>query len=287
MNKISKVIIPVAGKGTRLLPITKTISKTMLPVIDKPVIQYLLEEAVLANIEEAVIVIGPNQLDIKDYFDLNSAYVKNLGVTNGDLNALEKLIKSIKLTFVVQEEPLGLGHAVLLAEEAIGKNPFGLILGDNLVLGDGLIGIYDLIECYNHHPANYIGIKEVLLEDTKKYGILKFAEGTKVIGIIEKPQANPPSLSACIGRYVFNYTIFDYLKKIKRGLNGEYLLTDAIMTSIQNEEVFGMTFNGEVFDTGDKFEYALAIATSAIYNNTYKERFINELRRIIENGKQS
>ena len=175
MKKITKVVIPVAGKGTRFLPITKTISKTLLPIIDKPVIQYLIEEAINAKIEEALIIIGPNQKDVIDYFDTNSEYVKNLnGKVYKEIEEIKNIEQKIKISYVVQESAKGLGDAVYYAKDFAKGEDFALILGDDFVYqnGEPVYGIGSLCKNYEEDPCYYLGVNEVPYDKTYKYGIV-------------------------------------------------------------------------------------------------------------------
>ena len=174
MKKITKVVIPIAGNGTRFLPITKTISKTLLPLIDKPVIQYLIEECVAAGIKDVLLVLGPNQSDVMDYFDLESKYVINLGQTHLELDKLKELTNKINISYAIQDKPKGLADAVYKSKEFASGDDFALILGDDLVISkDGNYGIGDLCNYYKENNGYYIGVQEVKPEDTYKYGIIK------------------------------------------------------------------------------------------------------------------
>lgn len=267
MKKIEKVVIPVAGNGTRFLPITKTISKTLLPLIDKPVIQYLLEEAISAGMKEAIIIIGSNQKDVVDYFDTDSLYVKKLNKTFPEIEYIKEMKKKINIIFIEQDEPKGLAHAVYQAKKFIDGSDFALILGDDLVLNndEGRYGIGSLCECYAKNPSYYLGVQEVDYNDTSKYGIIEyvslpnFQNIMKVNSIIEKPQINPPSNLACVGRYILKNNIFDAIEQISVGVGGEFQLTDALNVVLSNEIIYASTFKGIRYDVGSKKEYALAV----------------------------
>ena len=280
MNKINTVIIPVAGKGTRFLPVTKSVTKTMFPIINKPVLHYLLEEAIKAGVNRFIIVINEEQEMIRDYLSLNSEYYNNLHKEFIELNELDNLIKNIKIEFVVQKVPLGLGHAILLCEEMIKDEPFGVILGDDLVLSnDHTFGIADLIKEYNAHPSHYLGIQEVELENTKKYGIVKTIN-KNVINIVEKPKCNPPSNKAVVGRYIFEPSIFKYLKTLSTDGIQEIQLTDAIFKALKEEKVRAIPFNGIRFDIGDHAGYIEAIVYAAILDKSTKSNVLKYLDNI-------
>ncbi len=266
MKKITKVVIPVAGKGTRFLPITKTISKTLLPIIDKPVIQYLIEEAINAKIEEALIIIGPNQKDVIDYFDTNSEYVKNLnGKVYKEIEEIKNIEQKIKISYVVQESAKGLGDAVYYAKDFAKGEDFALILGDDFVYqnGEPVYGIGSLCKNYEEDPCYYLGVNEVLYDKTYKYGIVspkeKVSEYFEINGIIEKPKDNPPSNMACVGRYILTNDIFDCIAKTKVGVGGEIQLTDAIAMALENRKIVASTFKGIRFDVGSKQGFVDAI----------------------------
>ena len=260
MNKIKTVIIPVAGKGTRFLPITKSIPKTMFPVVNKPVIQHLIEEALRANISNIIIVISKEQEMIKDYFDINSMYYKTLNKRTEEILELDKLVKTVNIKFIIQDNPRGLGDAIIKCKDYIIGDAFALMLGDDLVLSDELeYGISDLVKKYEMEEASYIGIKEVPLDKTYKYGIIKLMDNTNRIEyMVEKPKTNPPSRFAAVGRYIFKTNIFSYLEKINDDTKEEIMLTDAINILINEDKVYACLFKGERFDIGDHLGYILA-----------------------------
>ncbi len=279
MNQIKKVVIPVAGKGTRLLPITKTIGKTLLPIIDTPVIQYLLEEAIKAGINEALIIIGPNQTDVIDYFNTESSYVKNLNRDYKEIRTIKKIKTKINISYAIQEEPCGLGDAILKAEDFANGNDFAVILGDDVVCSNGMkhYGISCLCELYKNNPCYYLGVEEVPFELTNKYGIVKATNYDKdyfpINGIIEKPSDNPPSNMACIGRYILKNSIFEYLKNTNMGYNNELQLTDGIALALEKEEVFASKVNGVCYDVGTKLGYIEATIAFAKTRDDLKEDF--------------
>ncbi len=269
MNKIKKVVIPVAGKGTRFLPITKTISKTLLPIIDAPVIQYLLEEAIKAKIKDALIIIGYNQNDVINYFNTESTYVKNLNRDYEEIKYIKKLKSQIRISYVFQEEAKGLGDAIYHAKAFADGDDFAVMLGDDFVFSNGLktYGIGSLCKLYEKKNDYYLGVKEVPVEATNKYGIVKpekeVKDCFKISGIVEKPQDNPPSQMACVGRYILKNSIFSYLEKIKPGVGKELQLTDAIALALKKENVYASKFDGIRYDVGSKGGYVEAIISVA------------------------
>lgn len=282
MNNLSTVIIPVAGKGTRFLPVTKTLNKTMFPVINKPVLQYLLEEAVTAGFKNVILVINEDQLIIKDYFNLESKYYYNLNKSYEGLEELNTLLNKINIIYVIQSEPLGLGDAIKICEKYILDEAFGVILGDDLVLSNNEhYGIYNLIEKYQKNKSNYVGIKEVPQKETNKYGIVEYDNKNKIINIVEKPKDNPPSNMAAVGRYVLKKSIFKYLKEIKPENGKELQLTDAIMISAIKEEVYGVDFNGVRFDIGDYAGYVNANIYASINKDESKDKVIEFIKQYL------
>lgn len=280
MNNINTVIIPVAGKGTRFLPVTKSVTKTMFPIINKPVLHYLIEEAIKAGINRFIIVINEEQEMIKDYLSLNSDYYNNLHKEYLELNELNDLLKNIEIEYVVQKVPLGLGHAILSCKDLVKDEAFGVMLGDDLVLSnDNFYGISDLIKEYQKHPSHYLGVQEVELENTKKYGIVKTIN-KKVINIVEKPQSNPPSNQAVVGRYIFKPSIFKYLETLSTDGIKEIQLTDAIYKALKEESVKAIKFNGIRFDIGDHSGYIEAIVYAAILDKTTKTNVLNYLNNL-------
>lgn len=277
MNKmITKAVIPVAGKGTRFLPVAKGVFKTMFPIINKPTIQYLIEEVINAGIKEIIIVISECQQGIKDYFDINSDYYKDLKVSNEELMALDAIIKKTKINFVIQPSPKGLGDAILCCEELLKGEDFALLLGDDLVMNDSesIYGIGDLIDKYNNYPAYYIGVKEVPTRDTCKYGIIKTSDNgeiMRVIDMIEKPKSNPPSNFAGVGRYILRSNVFDYLRRKPYDGIHEVQLTDAFIAASKEEVVLARPFLGTRFDIGDRAGYVKATIAFALEDERIKE----------------
>ncbi len=284
-NNIKKAIIPVAGKGTRFLPVTKSICKTMFPIINKPTIQYLIEECNFVGIEEIYIVINECQKDIIDYFDINSKYYEDLDNIPTTLKSLNDIIHKVKITFVIQEHPRGLGDAILCCEKYINNEDFCVLLGDDIVLksGNTSYGIGDLLNQYHIYPAYYIGVKQVDFKDCYKYGIVKVEENSsnmKVIDMVEKPKDNPPSNFAGVGRYILKNNVFKYLKEINIDCNHELMLTDAFIKACKMESVFAYEFNGERFDIGDHAGYVMATIAYALNDDEIKNKIYEYIKGI-------
>lgn len=282
MTRLSTVIIPIAGKGTRFLPVTKTLNKTMFPIVNKPVLQYLLEESINAGFNNIILVISEEQLEIKEYLNLESHYYKNLNKSYEELEKLNELIRKIKITYVIQSKPLGLGDAIKKCEKYISDEAFGVILGDDLVLSnDQEYGMCNLIKEYEKNKISYIGIKKVPLEETNKYGIVKLDNKNKILDIIEKPKDNPPSNLAVVGRYILKRSIFKYLNTIKPKQGNELQLTDALKITIANEEVYGVDFNGIRFDIGDHAGYVNANIYASINKDEIKDKVLDFIKQFL------
>ncbi|MGX8176298.1 UTP--glucose-1-phosphate uridylyltransferase GalU [Exiguobacterium artemiae] len=270
MKKITKAIIPAAGLGTRFLPATKAMPKEMLPILDKPTIQYIVEEAAKAGIEDIIIVTGKHKRAIEDHFDNQ----KELEITleeSGKLDLLEKVQFSTNLAnifYVRQKEQKGLGHAILTAKQFIGNEPFAVLLGDDIVESD-TPAIKQLMDVYEQTEKSVIGVQEVRPQDTHRYGIIdpnkKDGRIYEVNQFVEKPApGTAPSNLAIMGRYVLTPDIFDYLADQEEGAGGEIQLTDAIERLNADSQVYAYDFEGSRYDVGEKLgfvkttiEYAL------------------------------
>lgn len=287
-QKIEKVIIPIAGKGTRFLPVSKAVCKTMFPIINKPAIQYIVEEAVEAKLTHIIIVMNEGQGAVKDYFNNHSQYYTDLNKKSKELEQLEKLNQTIKVDFVVQPHPRGLGDAILCCEDLIQNEDFALMLGDDLVLSNGFspYGIGDLLEKYHKNPAYYIGVQEVAWQDTKKYGIVKVKSDENGCGLVEqmveKPEKNPPSNLAGVGRYILKNNVFSYLKEKPYDGVHEIQLTDALICAIQKEPVYARKFQGTRFDVGDKAGYVKANLAFALENPELHQSIYSYIKENID-----
>lgn len=262
--KITKAVIPAAGLGTRLLPATKAQPKEMLPVVDKPVLHYVVEEAVNSGIEDILIITGRGKRAIVDYFDAYPELEHHL-MKSGKYDLLEEIRKVTELAniyYVRQKSPRGLGDALLYAERFVGDEPFAVLLGDDIVISNPPC-TKSLIELYEEYKTNVIAVEEVSREDVSKYGIIDPEEVAdeiyRVKDIIEKPKIDEaPSNLATMGRYVLTPKIFDYLKRIGPGYGGEIQLTDALRASLKDHELYAFHFKGRRYDIGDKFGFIKA-----------------------------
>ena len=285
MLKVTKAVFPVAGLGTRFLPATKASPKEMLPVVDKPLIQYAVEEAINAGITEMIFVTGRSKRAIEDHFDKSYEIEAELEARGKE--KLLELVRSIKPShvdcfYVRQAEALGLGHAVLCAEKLVGDNPFAVILADDLLYGKPPV-MSQMIEVFDHYHSSVIGVEEIPPEDSKSYGIIDGKEWEdnifKLSGIVEKPEpAVAPSNLGVVGRYVLKPRIFDHIRALKPGAGGELQLTDAIQSLLSDEQVLAYKYHGTRFDCGSKLGYLKATVEFALRHPEVKAEFEEYLR---------
>ncbi len=273
--KIRRAVIPVAGKGTRFLPATKQVPKEMIPIINLPMIHYVVEEAILSGIDQIIFITSSGKNAIEDYFDRNFE-LEDFLIKSGkekELELIRDIGKMVEVTSIRQKEQLGLGHAVLCAKDIVGNEPFAVILGDEIIRGPRPV-TKQLIEISEkNNNGNVIGVMEIDPLETYKYGVVKgefLANDKKTLrmtSMVEKPRPEiAPTNLATPGRYVFKPEIFDALKIIPRGVGGEYQLTDAINLLAKNSEVFAHVFEGERFDTGNIEGYLNATVEFALMN---------------------
>ncbi|MEO4338832.1 UTP--glucose-1-phosphate uridylyltransferase GalU [Staphylococcus aureus] len=286
MKKIKKAIIPSAGLGTRFLPATKAMPKEMLPILDKPTIQYIVEEAARAGIEDIIIVTGRHKRAIEDHFD-SQKELEMVLKEKGKSELLEKVQYSTELAnifYVRQKEQKGLGHAISSARQFIGNEPFAVLLGDDIVESE-VPAVKQLIDVYEETGHSVIGVQEVPEADTHRYGIIdpltKNGRQYEVKKFVEKPaQGTAPSNLAIMGRYVLTPEIFDYLKTQKEGAGNEIQLTDAIERMNNDNQVYAYDFEGERYDVGEKLGFVKTTIEYALKDDSMREeltRFIKEL----------
>ena len=268
MNKITKAVFPVAGLGTRFLPATKASPKEMLPIVDKPLIQYAVEEAIEAGITELVFVTSSTKRALEDHFDKSYELETELG-KKGKLGALDLVRnvvpRGVSCVYVRQPEALGLGHAVLCARPAIGNNPFAVILPDDLIDGNGSGVVSQMVRAYEEAGISQLGVEEIPEQDTDKYGIVNTVKNgdngnsSRVEKIVEKPRPEQASSNlAVVGRYILTPAIFELLENTPKGAGGEIQLTDAISALLQHEAVNAFRFVGNRYDCGSKLGYLKA-----------------------------
>jgi len=288
MHKIRKAVIPVAGLGTRFLPATKAQPKEMLPLVDKPIIQYVVEEAIHAGIENIVLITGRGKHAIENHFDVAHELEETLG-RRGRLEDL-KLVQAIthlsQFSYVRQGEPLGLGHAVLCARHAVGDEPFALLLGDD-VFDEADPALGALIAAYEATGKSVVGVQQVPDSHVSRYGIVSPAaqEGLPwwdVTRIVEKPGPDQaPSNWAVVGRYVVLPELFGHLGRIKPGVGGEYQLTDALMVMAEAGQLVAAPIPAKRFDTGDKLDYLKANVEFALKRNDLGAPFLAYLKELV------
>ena len=280
MTKIKKAVFPVAGLGSRFLPATKAIAKEMLPIVDKPLIQYAVEEALAAGIEQMIFITGRTKNAIMDHFD--KAYELEAELEARNKEELLSMIRSIvpdhvSCVYIRQAEALGLGHAVLCAEPAVDNESFAVILADDLIDGGKQACLSQMVDLYNEHHASVLAVETVASEDTEKYGVVSFekqAAVTRVTGIVEKPKpAEAPSNLAVVGRYILTPAIFDLIRHIGTGAGGEIQLTDAIAKLLEKENVLAHTFTGKRYDCGSKLGYLKATVEYAFKHDELSDDF--------------
>jgi len=267
---VTKAVIPAAGLGTRFLPATKAQPKEMLPVVDKPAIQYVVEEAVRAGIDDILIVTGRNKRSLEDHFDRNfelEYYLEQRGKVH-ELGEIQALAEIADIHYVRQGEPLGLGHAVSVARKHVGDNPFVVLLGDDIMDRKSTL-LEDMIATYDEYGRSVIALKEFPLEEISAYGVVKPEAVSdrlvRVLDIVEKPDpASAPSNLAVMGRYVFTPEIFEALEHVQPGVGGEIQLTDAIALMLRDQAVYGYVFTDGRYDVGRKLDYLRATVELAI-----------------------
>lgn len=287
MKKIKKAIIPAAGLGTRFLPATKAQPKEMLPIVDKPTLQYIIEEAIESGIEEILIVTGRSKKSIEDHFDRSvelELELEKKGKTDM-LKMVQDISNMVNIHYIRQKEPKGLGHAIYCAKSFIGNEPFAVLLGDDIVDAKTPC-LKQLIDCYNEYQTTILGVQEVPDSEVNKYGIInaKPIEDNvyKIKDMIEKPNLNEaPSNIAILGRYILTPTIFDILETQQPGKGGEIQLTDALRTLVKSEALYAYTFEGKRYDVGDKLGFLEATVDYALKNPELKDKFIEIIKQKI------
>lgn len=286
LRQIKKAIIPAAGLGTRFLPATKAMPKEMLPILDKPTIQYIVEEASRAGIEDIIIVTGKHKRAIEDHFD-NQKELEMVLEDKGKTELLEKVQYSTELAnifYVRQKEQKGLGHAIYSARQFIGDEPFAVLLGDDIVESD-TPAIKQLMEVYEETGNSVIGVQEVPESDTHRYGVIdpSAKEGSRyeVRQFVEKPkQGTAPSNLAIMGRYVLTPEIFDYLETQEKGAGNEIQLTDAIERMNSKQQVYAYDFEGNRYDVGEKLGFVKTTIEYALKDPKMKEELVTFIKHL-------
>ena len=289
--KVRKAIIPAAGLGTRFLPATKAQPKEMLPIVDKPTIQYIIEEAVASGINEILIITGRNKRAIEDHFD--KSFELEMDLKDKHKDDLLKMVQDISnlahIYYIRQKEPKGLGHAVLCAKEFSGNEPVAIMLGDDVV--DSKVPcLKQLINVFDEYKTTILGVQNVPKENVNKYGIINgmhIEDGVyKVKDLVEKPDIDKaPSNIAILGRYIVTPDIFNILEHTKPGKGGEIQLTDALKELLTREAMYAYTFEGRRYDVGDKLGFLQATVEFALKRKDIKDEFYTYLKKLIIDNK--
>ena len=286
--KVRKAIIPAAGMGTRFLPATKAQPKEMLPIVDKPTIQYIVEEAIDSGIEDIMIVTGRGKRAIEDHFD-KSYELEDMLKMKGEqdlLNLVQDISNLVNIHYIRQKEPKGLGHAIYCAKSFIGNEPFAVLLGDDIVDSE-IPCLKQMIKVYDEYKTSVIGVQSVPEQDVSKYGIVdcKHLEDRvyKIKDLVEKPEMNrAPSNIAILGRYIITPGIFQFLKTAQPGKGGEIQLTDALKGLISVEAMYAYDFIGKRYDVGNRLGFLQATVEFALKRDDLKDEFTGYLKEIVK-----
>ena len=292
MTKIRKAVFPVAGMGTRFLPATKANPKEMLPVVDKPLIQYAAEEAVAAGIDTLVFITGRHKRSIEDHFDKAYELESELQADGKDtmLNMVQNILPSnVSCIYIRQSEPLGLGHAVLCAEPVVGNEPFAVILADDLIDDDASGCMSQMVNVYEKEKCGVVGVQQVAAEEVKSYGVIAGKQVTDnlwdVDTFVEKPEPkDAPSNVAVVGRYILEPSIFSILRDTGKGAGGEIQLTDGLATQAESEKLLAYKFEGKRYDCGNKLGYLEATVELAMKHPSVGKRFSSYISLLNNKG---
>lgn len=287
--RIRKAVFPVAGLGTRFLPATKAMPKEMLTVVDRPLIQHVVDEAREAGIEHLIFVTGRNKGAIEDHFDRQPELEETLAA-RGKTEALETLAECLpdagEASFVRQQAPLGLGHAVWCAREIVGREPFAVILPDVLVQAPGKGCLAQMLDVYNEHGGNILAVEPVPDEQTKNYGVVATGEAQghvfPVTGMVEKPApGTAPSNLTILGRYILQPEIFDLLSAQEKGSGGEIQLTDSMLTLLETQPFYAIEYEGRAFDCGSKAGFLAANVAFALERPDLRDTVVAEIKKLL------
>jgi UTP--glucose-1-phosphate uridylyltransferase len=288
-KRIRKAVFPVAGLGTRFLPATKSIPKEMLPIVDKPLIQYAVEEALEAGIDTLIFITSRKKHAISDHFDSEFELETKLAA-DGKSELLERITgivpDHVNRVHVTQPEALGLGHAILCAESVVGDEPFAILLADDMIRNDGAGALAQMIDVYRQTGASVIGVEEVAEELTSSYGIVGVRENSEghmaIETIVEKPQpANAPSRLGVVGRYVLDPSVFQHLRKVQAGAGGEIQLTDGIAALLATHPVLALPLVGERYDCGSRHGFIKATIEYAMDHDDIREDMLDHMQAVL------
>ncbi|MGL5256263.1 MAG: UTP--glucose-1-phosphate uridylyltransferase GalU [Proteocatella sp.] len=287
--KVRKAVIPAAGLGTRFLPATKAMPKEMLPIVDKPTIQYIIEEAIASGIEEILIITGKSKRAIEDHFDRSCELEQELEKKHNTelLELVQQVSNMADVHYIRQKEAKGLGHAIYCARTFVGNEPFAVLLGDDVVYNEENPCLKQMIECYDKYQTSVLGVQTVRDEDVCKYGIVDGVQLEdrvyKVKDLVEKPAVEEaPSNVAILGRYIINPGIFDILAETKPGKGGEIQLTDALKELAAKEDMYAYDFEGRRYDVGNKQGFLEATVETALRREDLRDEFLEYLKKIVE-----
>jgi len=289
--KITKAVIPAAGLGTRFLPATKAVPKEMLPIVDTPTLQYIIEEAAASGIEDILIITGRGKRAIEDHFDKSYELeneLKRAGKTDF-IEQIEPISSLANIHYVRQKEALGLGHAIYCAKSFVGNSPFAVLLGDDIVHSETPC-LKQMIDVYDKYSCSVLGVQTVDTSDVSKYGIIKPESVSeriyKVLDMVEKPKVeDAPSNIAVLGRYIINPEIFECLENVKPGAGGEIQLTDALSMLAAKQDIYAYDFVGQRYDVGNKMGFLKATVEQALRRDDLKEEFLEYLKTIVGENK--
>jgi UTP--glucose-1-phosphate uridylyltransferase len=284
--RVRKAVIPAAGLGTRFLPATKAQPKEMLPIVDKPTIQYIVEEAVASGIEQILIITGRSKRAVEDHFDYSPELAMELEHQGKEsqLKMVKDISEMAEIYYIRQKQPRGLGHAISCARAFVGNEPVAIMLGDDIVCSKQPV-VRQLISIYERYGASILGVQQVPLQDTRKYGIVDVDHEEepglyRVRGLVEKPQQDPPSNMAILGRYVITPEIFGQLENVLPGAGGEIQLTDALRGLLKKQAMYAYVFEGERYDVGDKMGFLKATVEYALRRRDLGEEFAGYLKNL-------
>ncbi|MDI9482733.1 MAG: UTP--glucose-1-phosphate uridylyltransferase GalU [Bacillota bacterium] len=286
--KVQKAIIPAAGLGTRFLPATKAQPKEMLPIVDTPTIQFIVEEAVSSGIEDIIIVTGRSKRAIEDHFDKSYELEEELKKSGKEdlLSQIRDISNLVNIHYIRQKEPKGLGHAIYCAKAFIGNEPFAVLLGDDIVRAEEPC-LKQLINVYNEYKTTILGVQKVPVNEVSSYGIIGGKQVdervVKVNDMVEKPDIDKaPSNTAILGRYIISPSIFSHLENIPPGKNGEIQLTDALKSLMKDEAIYAYDFIGKRYDVGNRMGFLKATVEFALERDDLKDEFKAYLKQIIK-----
>jgi len=290
--KVKKAVIPAAGLGTRFLPATKAMPKEMLPIVDKPTIQFIVEEAIASGIEQILIITGKSKRAIEDHFDRSRELEWELENKHKEdlLEIVRSVSEMVDIHYIRQKDPKGLGHAIHCAKAFVGNEPFAVMLGDDIVYNPDEPCLKQMMTCYEEHQATVLGVQSVSLEDVSKYGIVKGTQLSddvySVDDLVEKPsKEEAPSTVAILGRYIISPEIFEILENTPPGKGDEIQLTDALKVLAGKEKMVAYCFKGKRYDVGNKLGFLEATVETALRREELRAPFLAYLKEIVEKEK--